>query len=180
LEISDDVLIRNTLSGAIDSFDELMHRYERLVFKIAYSFGGNREDALDITQTVFLKAYNNLSTFRTDSSFKTWLLRITYNEGINWTRSWKNRADIHRDVDDELLLLHASQESDLIDKERRQMIRLGLDSLNGRYRTAILLRYVHDMPIREIARVLQCSEVMTKNILFRGVRSLRRTLVQPG
>ena len=180
MEKPDEVLIQNTLGGAIDSFDELMRRYERLVFKIAYSFGGSRENALDITQTVFLKAFNNLSAFRTDSSFKTWLLRITYNEGISWTRSPRNRADIHSDVEDEVLSFQASQESSLIERERRQMIRAGLNSLNGRYRTAILLRYVHDLPIREIAGVLQCSEAMTKNMLFRGVRSLRRTLAQPG
>jgi len=179
LEKTDEVLIQNTLSGAIDSFDELMRRYERLVFKVAYSFGGSRENALDITQTVFLKAFNNLSTFRTDSGFKTWLLRITYNEGISWTRSPKNRADIHKDVEDQVLLSQANQESDLLDRERCQMIHVGLNSLNGRYRTAILLRYVHDLPIREIAGVLQCSENMTKNILFRGVRNLRRTLVPP-
>lgn len=180
MEIADEVLIQNTLGGAIDSFDELMRRYERLVFKIAYSFGGSRENALDITQTVFLKAYNNLRAFRTDSSFKTWLLRITYNEGISWKRSPRNRADIYKDVEDEVLPFQANQESDLLEREQHQMIRSGLNSLNSRYRTAILLRYVHDMPIREIAGVLQCSESMTKNILFRSVRSLRRTLVQPG
>jgi RNA polymerase sigma factor (sigma-70 family) len=60
------------------------------------------------------------------------------------------------------------------------IVRRGLESLNTRYRTAMLLRYVHNMPIREIAGVLQCSENMTKNILFRGIRTLKKTLAQAG
>jgi RNA polymerase sigma-70 factor, ECF subfamily len=173
LENSDEVLIQRTLDGEINSFDEIMQRYERLVFKIVYSFGGNRENALDITQTVFLKAFDNLRAYRKDSSFKTWLLRIAYNEGISWIRSPKNNADLHVNVEDEVLFSWSSQELCLLEKEQGQLIQRGLCSLNGRYRTAILLRYVHDMPIREIAGVLQCSENMTKNILFRGIRNLR-------
>jgi RNA polymerase sigma-70 factor (ECF subfamily) len=182
LEPPDEVLIRETLAGNPGSFDELMRRYDHLVFKVAYSFCGGRENALDITQTVFLKAFDRLSTFRTESSFKTWLLRIAYNEGINWTRSPRNRRELHKSIQPiaENFSLEAGQESHLLRREQRLMIRRGLDSMNDRYRTAILLRYVHDMPIREIAGVLQCSETMTKNILFRGIRTLRRTLAQTG
>ena len=178
----DEVLIQETLDSRMGSFDVLMCRYERLVYKVAYSFGLNRENALDITQTVFLKAFHNLKTFRTDASFKTWLLRITYNEGINWTRSTRNRPELHDDLESASAALsnEAGQESGLLLRERRRMIRRGLESLNDRYRTALLLRYVHEMPIREIAGVLQCSENLTKNILFRGVRSLKRALAQAG
>jgi RNA polymerase sigma-70 factor, ECF subfamily len=178
----DDVLIQETLKGDMDSFDEIMRRYERLVFKVAYSFCGSRENAFDLTQTVFLKAFSKLNTFRADSSFKTWLLRITYNEGINWTESIRTREARHEDIESkhELLSFGAHQESGLLLEERRRMVRNGLESLNDRYRIAVLLRYVHEMSIREIAGVLQCSETMTKNILFRGVRNLRKILVQSG
>jgi RNA polymerase sigma-70 factor, ECF subfamily len=182
LDLADETLIRRTLDGDLGAFDALMHRYEHLVFKIAYSFGGGRENAFDITQTVFLKAFDKLRTFRTDASFKAWLLRIAYHEGINWTRSPQNRQHLHRDIDPEsdAFALEANQESDLLQNEQRMIVRRGLESLNARYRTAMLLRYVHNLPIREIAGVLQCSENMTKNILFRGIRTLRRTLAQTG
>ena len=181
MEPPDEVLIRETLAGDLGSFDELM-RYDHLVFKIAYSFCGGRESAFDITQTVFLKAFDRLGTFRTESSFKTWLMRITYNEGINWTRSPRNRRDLHENIEptSEAFSLAAGQESHLLLREQRLMIRRGLDLMNDRYRTAILLRYVHDMTISEIAGVLQCSETMAKNILFRGIRTLKRTLAQTG
>ena len=176
----DRILIQDTLGGTTSAFDKLMRRYERLVYKVAYSFGGSRENALDITQTVFLKAFDKLSTFRLESSFKTWLLRITYNEGINWTQSPRNREDLHDDLESpsQALSSEAEQESNLLLREQRQIIEHGLKSLNDRYRTAILLRYVHEMPILEIASVLQCSENMTKNILFRSLRNLKRTLAQ--
>jgi RNA polymerase sigma-70 factor, ECF subfamily len=178
----DETLIRSTLEGDLDSFDALMHRYEHLVFKIAYSFGGGRESAFDITQTVFLKAFDKLSTFRPDSSFKAWLLRIAYNEGINWTRSPQNRRYLHSDIDSvsEVLPQEADQESNLLLNERRRILHRGLEALNVRYRTAMVLRYVDNMPIRDIAGVLQCSENVTKNMLFRGIRILKKALAQAG
>ena len=182
MDLADETLIQRTLGGDLSAFDALMHRYEHLVFKIAYSFGSGRENAFDITQTVFLKAFDKLSTFRMDAGFKAWLLRIAYHEGINWTRSPQNRQHLHRDIEpvSDTFALEADQESNLLLHERRMMVRRGLESLNARYRTAMLLRYVHNMPIREIAGVLQCSETMTKNILFRGIRTLKRTLAQAG
>ena len=182
MDLPDETLIQSTLDGDLGSFDALMCRYERLVFKIAYSFGGGRETALDLTQTVFLKAFDNLNTFRLGSSFKSWLLKIAYNEGINWTRLPQNRRYLHSDIGNvsEVLALESTQESSLLLNEQRMIIRRGLESLNVRYRTAMLLRYAHNMPIRDIAGVLQCSENMTKNILFRGIRSLKKALAQVG
>jgi RNA polymerase sigma factor (sigma-70 family) len=91
LDRSDAILVRETLGGSTSAFDELMFRYQRLVFKIAYSFGGSRENALDIMQTAFLKSWDKLHIFRAESSFKTWILRIAYNEGINWSQFSSNR-----------------------------------------------------------------------------------------
>ena len=174
-------LIRDVLGGDHDAFESLMKRYEHLVFKVAYSFARDREEALDLTQTVFLKAFRGLESFRTEADFKTWLLRITYNEGVNWVRK-AGREGTREDFEiASTRLAHAPlQEERLVEKEEAGRLRRGLDSLNERYRTAIILRYHHGMPIREIAGVLQCSETMTKNILFRGVRNLRRAVVGAG
>ena len=182
MERSDGILIQETLDGFLSAFDELMVRYQQLVFKVAYSFGGNRENALDITQTVFFKAWDKLDTFRSESSFKAWLLRIAYNEGINWTQSPRNRRDLHESLDEsaDYHASEAAQETKLLHMEQRRILDRGLSSLNNRYRTAILLRYGHEMSIREIAGVLQCSETMTKNILFRSIRNLKKALAQAG
>jgi len=174
-------LIRRVLAGDHEAFESLMKRYERLVFKVAYSFARDREEALDLTQTVFLKAYRGLDSFRTEADFKTWLLRITYNEGVNWVRK-AGREGTREDLESASRHLTSAprQEDRLVEKEQRGSLRRAMESLNERYRTAIILRYHHGMPIREIAGVLQCSETMTKNILFRGVRNLRRAVAEAG
>lgn len=158
--------------GDLEAFDELMRRYERLVFRVAYGYCFDRETALDLTQTVFLKAYRALPRFRGDR-LKPWLLRITANEAISWQRRESRiraaevpaEPDEHQGDDDPGRAARRSQE--------RRWLNGALGRLGERYRTAILLRYVHGMRGREMAEALDCSEAMVKNLLFRGVRMLR-------
>src|SRR6187549_2931230 len=79
----DGGLIDRYLSGDMSAFDELMIRYERQIFRICYRFVENREDAMDLAQEVFIKAFEHLPTFRRESSLKTWLYRIAMNHCIN-------------------------------------------------------------------------------------------------
>jgi RNA polymerase sigma-70 factor, ECF subfamily len=172
---SDDDLVRDVIEGNLEAFDELMKRYERLVYKVAYSFGGSREDALDITQSVFLKAFRSLSSFRSDANLKTWLMRITYNEGVNWVRKSGRTSDRHEPLD-ENIAGDTNQEEDLFAREKEQLLEQGLRKLNERYRLALVLRYQQGLGIAEIASVLRCSEGVAKSMLFRGVRSLRQAI----
>ena len=172
---SDHSLVSAAVAGQLDAFDELMRRYERLVFKAAYGFGRNRENALDITQQVFLKAYRGLKSFREDADLKTWLLRITYHEGINWTRERGRSTDRNEPLVDDIPLA-GDQEQRLLADEREKLLASAMAKLNQRHRTAIELRYRQGLPISEIATVLQCSEGVAKNMLFRGVRTLRQAL----
>lgn len=171
---SDQSLVEDALAGRLEAFDELMRRYERVVFRAAWGFGKNRENALDITQQVFLKAYRGLRTFRQDADLKTWLLKIAYHEGINWARSGRN-AERHDPLPDDVPAA-SNQEQHLLSVEREKLVEAELSKLNQRYRTAIELRYRQGLPISEVAAVLQCSEGVAKNMLFRGVRSLRQAL----
>jgi RNA polymerase sigma-70 factor (ECF subfamily) len=176
---SDQEIITAILGGDAAAFEGLMRRYERIVFKVASSFGNGREDALDISQSTFMKAYRSLGSFRHDSNFKTWLLRIAYNEGINHIRRFAPDKN-HTVIDEEMSALHvgATQEKELIDNENASRVRRGLQTLNERHRLAVVLRYLQGLPIAEIADVLRCSEGMVKNILFRGVRTLRKAVAE--
>jgi RNA polymerase sigma-70 factor (ECF subfamily) len=177
LDRNDNELIKETLSGALPSFDELILRYEKLTFKIALSFGKTKENAMDITQNVFLKAYQNLHSFRGKSPFKAWLMKITYNEGINWTR--KNKHYQNQDIFEEELMIdnHSpSQEDELLAKEYRSQLLRSLFALNTKYRLAVVLRYFEDMPIREIAGAMKCSEGVVKNMLYRSLQRLKVNL----
>ncbi len=177
---TDEQLIDQALAGDLCAFDELMQRYERLVFKVAHGFSGSRENALDITQTVFLKAFRQLGSFRRKSQLKTWLLRITYREGMDWKRRERTHRD-HTSLDDATPTppaIDADQATDLLDREKRELLLGSLHCLTDKQRLAVILRYFESLPIREIAAVLRASEGVTRNLLFRSLRKLRDHLAQ--
>ncbi len=170
-------LIQKTIDGDLTAYDKLMQHYERLVYKISYGFGKNKENALDITQNVFIKSYQKLASFKGKSSFKSWLVRISYNEGVNWVRSNQKYSN-QENIDDHLELpsLAFSNEDEYLAKANKSQLIHCLYDLNTRYRLAVVLRYFEDMPIKEIAKTLQCSEGVVKNMLFRSLRKLKEKL----
>ena len=87
MDASDDALIERSLAGDLGAFDELMARYQGLVFKVAMTCARDRDEALDISQNAFLKAYERLASLRDAGSFKYWVARIAHREGINWALS---------------------------------------------------------------------------------------------
>lgn len=174
LQISDRQLMAEVRSGSQTAFEVLMRRYERLVFRVAYGYTHERESALDVTQNVFIKVHRKADTFRADGEVKGWILRIASNESLNWMRSFERRA--HWDELDETAPWaerRADQEDRLIGDERRRRLLDGLGTLNPKHRLAVILRYFEEMPLREIASVLDCSEGVVKNILFRSLRRMR-------
>ncbi len=177
---TDKELIDATLKGELEAFDELMRRYERLVYKVAISFVRDSESGFDVTQTVFLKAFRALEGFRSEANVKTWLLRITYNESVNWLRGGGARSERQEPIEDaaEELSVDPRQERDLIARENEARIEKAMSRLNDRYRLAVALRYFQGLGIAEISQVLGCSEGVTRNILFRSVRSLRESLAE--
>jgi len=174
LETVDDILIEKTLAGSLECYDVLMQRYEKDVFVVARGYARSVDDTLDICQNVFLKAYRKLDTFARRSSFKTWLVSIAIREGLNWVRTRSRKApDGGADLETVKLSTGGDQEAALLEAERRRRVVDSLGILNQRSRMAVILRYFRDMPIREIAEVLDCSEGVARNMLFRSVRKLR-------
>ncbi len=154
-----------------------MQRYERLIYKISSLYGPTREDALDITQNVFLKAFRKLDSFRGESSFKTWLVRIAHREGLNWIRSHRRHAD-HQNIETiaARLVTRASQENETWTHELRNLLQGELENLGHRSRLAVSLRYFQQMRVREIAEILETSEGTVRSLLFRSLRKLRDTM----
>lgn len=173
-ETVDEILIQKTLAGSLECYDVLMQRYQRDVFAVARGYVRSSDDALDICQNAFLKAYRKLDTFAGRSSFKTWLVAIANREGLNWVRTRSRKAPSNT-VDLETVRVPSGhdQETELLESERRQRVVDSLQVLNQRSRLAVILRYFRDMPIREVAEVLECSEGVARNLLFRSVRKLR-------
>lgn len=173
---SDVDLVEEIRAGSHAAFGVLMKRYEKAVYRIGYFYTKQPEHAMDITQNVFLKIYEKISTFKSSGSFKPWLMRIAQNESISWLR--KNRR-----YQEEVELtplnapnLQAVQESEIARRERKELVMNELQELNPRQQMVISMRYFEDMPIREIAAVLECTDGTVKSILFRSLEKLRNRM----
>ncbi len=129
---------------------------------------------MDISQNVFLKIYENLGQFRGDSQFKTWLTRISYNEGRNWIKkNQKNLSAEDLEIIAGTIESESNQEDDLLARENKARLLRCLYGLNTKYRLAVILRYFEDYSINDIANTLNCSEGVVKNMLFRSIQKLR-------
>ena len=172
MQFSDGELVEEALSGSAVAFEQLMSRYERLVFKIALSCTGQRESAMDVLQNVFLKVHLKLDSFQIEGNFKNWIARITMNESVNWKRSQK------RHLADELnettpVVSPPIQDDSLQDRETWEMIKRSMGMLKPLYCAAIAMRYFEGMSIREIASALKCREGTVKSMLFRSLQQMK-------
>jgi RNA polymerase sigma-70 factor (ECF subfamily) len=174
--LADQELIRETLAGSGAAYELLMRRYERLVYRVSYGYVHDRDDALDVTQDVFVRAYERLDSFRGAGSFKGWLMVLTHRVNLNWRRTNRRDADREELTTANAPAVGARQEQDLLRREEAELVLRELEVLNPRQVLAVTLRYFERMPVKEIAEVLDCSVASTKNILFRSLERLRRNL----
>jgi len=174
--LNDDALVAEILDGSEAAFELLMQRHERLVYRVSYGFVRDRDDALDVTQEVFVRAHEKLATYRGEGTFRAWLLSLTRRASLNWLR--RRRRDRAREPITAAAApaVAARQEADLSRREETALVLDELSRLNPRQCLAVSLRYLERMPVRQIAAALECSEGVAKNILFRGVRKLRERL----
>lgn len=177
VEQNDLELIEEVRAGSSVAFDMLMSRYERLVYRVGFGYTGDRDDSMDVTQNVFLKVYRKLGSFRGKGSFKSWLLRIAHNEGIDWVR--RHARDRTAGELDESSALHSGSEEDpdFARVEDRESLARAMDHLNPKQRQAIMLRYFESLSVREVSTVLGCSEGTVKSLLFRSIRVLRERVL---
>jgi len=178
-QFTDQDLVAEVLAGARVAFDELMRRHERMVYRVCFSYTRHREDALDVTQEVFLKAFERLGTYRGTGTFPSWLLRITHRESLNWSRARRRRGTPEPAAHDEEPGLPATQVRNLLRDERHHQLVAAMTTLKPRQHLAVSLRYYEHLPIREIAAVLRSSEGTTRNLLCRSLQKLRRQLGEP-
>jgi len=173
-ERSDTSLIDDVKKGVPEAFDELMRRYQEPVYRIAYGFGRNRENAMDLTQEIFMKAYGKINHLHDGGRFLPWLRTLAHREGLNWIRKYKKQYQMEN-FDESIHGIIGQEDENLAMAHRHELLNC-LFSLNTRYRLAVVLRYFENMPIREIADTMQCSEAMVKNLLFRSLCRLKTAL----
>ncbi len=186
----DDELIREAQRGQRSAFDTLVRRYDQSVLRLALHLLGNEQDAQDVHQEAFLKAYRHLGNFRFECSFYTWLYRIVTNLCLDQMRRRKSRredpATMTDAAGDEIdLMANVRDERSMADPAKeldRQVLAQGiaaaLDTLTPRERTVFELKHYQGLKLRTIGEMLSTTEETAKNTLFRATRKLRANLAE--
>ncbi|MBM3237228.1 sigma-70 family RNA polymerase sigma factor [Candidatus Poribacteria bacterium] len=190
----DNKLVERFQDGEVEAFDELVIRYQDKIYRLAYSFVHNREDALDLSQEAFLRAFQALGRFERKAAFYSWLYRITTNLCIDFLRNRSRTKSVSLDAEDGGLrskLLNSYLPNGLIrgykqysptkyveEKELQQHIINAVSTLSPKQREVFVLRYWDDLQIKEIANVIGRSEGTVKAHLFHAIRNLRKQLAE--
>src|SRR5215468_9428003 len=172
----DAELVERYLAGDTAAFDEIMVRYERQIYRICYRFVENREDAMDLAQEVFIKAFEHLATFRRESSLKTWLYRIAMNHCINHV---KKHSQEFVEVNENIGSVRASVQSQLEEREKREHFRRLVKQLPPKQKAILELRIHEQLSYEEIARISGRSVSTIKASVFFALEKLRKLVKDP-
>lgn len=172
---NEEKLIKSAKSGNGDAFGELVRHYERFVFNVAYSFVSDTEDALDVSQDAFIKAWRGLGSFQGKSSFSTWLYRITANAAHD-ALALKKRDGVTADIDTEVVKSEETPEDSYVKDESARELRRALSLLDEEAREILILREFEELSYLEIAEVLSIELGTVKSRINRARIKLREIL----
>ena len=178
--MSDEQLINDIISGNHAAFKSLMEKYQQQVFRTVMGFVHTKEDAEEVTQDVFIRIYQSLSTFQHNAEFSTWLYRITVNASLNALRS--NRKNRLLQSLETIFSLRSEEKTPLEEleyAERNKRIGEAIDSLPEKQRTAFILSRYEELPQKKIAAVMNRSEGAIEQLLQRAKENLQKKLGTP-
>ncbi len=186
-DVSELDLVKRCQSGDTEAFDELVTRYRTRVFGMIYNMVHNEQDAWDLAQESFLKAWKSIGRFRGQSSFYTWIYRIVMNVTIDWLRKKKIKGG-DAEFDDAIQLREIDPASKTVPKaealphqtmerdEIRARIEKAIGQLSPEHRAVILMKEIDDMQYHEIAETLGCSIGTVMSRLFYARKKLQTLL----
>jgi RNA polymerase sigma-70 factor (ECF subfamily) len=186
MTLTDDELVAKSIGGDAESFNQLILRWERPIYALAYRVIGREEDARDVCQETFLRAFRALPGFKGQAKFSSWLYRIALNLCRDWIRRQRRAPvmQIPEGVDvGELAAEHGPVESveDLVSRrELSAVVEEAMALLPEEQRTAIILKEYHGMTFQEIADMQGCPLSTVKTRLYQGLTVLRRHLEKNG
>ena len=176
---TDAELVRACLDGRREAFDILVARHQRHVYQLCYRFAGNHEDANDLAQDVFIRAYRGLKTFKGQASVGTWLYRIGVNVCLTrlGNRGKAEALEPLLAANDERIASHEESATDaLLRSERAAQVRAAIAKLPNKQRATLVLRVYHDLPHDQIAGILGSSVGAVKANFFHALNNLKKLL----
>lgn len=183
---SDEELVARSIGGDLDSFNQLVLRWERPIYALAYRVIGREEDARDVCQETFLRAFRALGGFKGQAKFSSWLYRITLNLCRDWIRR-ERRTPVTLtpegvDLSDRAVgQEEAESVEDLVSRRLLgRAVAKAMAGLPGDQRTAIILKEYHGLTFQEIADLLDCPLSTVKTRVYQGLSVLREQLEHAG
>jgi RNA polymerase sigma-70 factor, ECF subfamily len=183
---TDEELVARSRGGDLDSFNQLVVRWERPIYALAYRVIGREEDARDVAQETFLRAFRALGGFKGQAKFSSWLYRIALNLCRDWIRRERRTPVAQAPEGVDLIELAAEATptetiEDLVSrKELGRAVAKAMSTLPEEQRTAIILKEYHGLTFQEIADLLDCPLSTVKTRLYQGLSVVRRQLQQAG
>lgn len=172
--MKDEDIISQILKGEQELYSVLIDRYSGKVYSTAYRYTHNHEEARDLVQDILIKVYNNLSKFKLDSKFSTWLYRIAVNSCIDWNRKNSSRliklawSSDENDILENLTDESAEPEQALLKQEHRELIEALVKEMPEIYKTVLILYYFEELKIQEMSLVLECPKKTVETRLYRA------------
>lgn len=183
MEVEAGSAVERARAGDSDAFRLLVEQHSRSIFRLAFRMTGNEQDAEDVVQETFLRAFKQLDRYEARSSFSTWLFRIASNYSLDLIRMRKRHEDKReRGTDEERDILQSipmdtpGPERIAYGSEVRDRVNAALNELSAQERTAFVLRHFEGMSIEEIGSALGTGSNATKHSIFRAVQKLRKSL----
>ena len=178
-QADDRALVEACLAGDTSAFDVLVERHRKQVYQVCYRFAGNHEDASDLAQDVFVRAYRALRTFKGHSAFSTWLYRVAVNAGLNHVAVKRPVLEAigsreHEDTQAE------RPDRAVLRQERAATVRAAIARLPRKQRATMILRMYHELPHEQIAAILGSSVGAVKANFFHALANLKRILQESG
>ena len=187
MAFSDEELVARSIAGDTDSFNELVLRWERPIYALAYRQIGREDDARDVTQEAFLRAFRALPGFKGQAKFSSWLYRITLNLCRDWMRRQMRApfvstpegvdAEDMAGIDGETV---ATVEDDVARRDLTRHVARAMRALPDEQRSAVILKEYHGLTFQEIAELQGCPLRTVKTRLYQGLTVLRRELERRG
>ncbi len=179
---TDEELVARSMGGDLESFNQLVVRWEGPIYALAYRVLGREEDARDVCQEAFLRAFRALKGFKGQAKFSSWLYRITLNLCRDWMRRERRAPVVQAPHDLDPLDLAAEQaagetvEDVAARRELARVVARAMAALPEEQRTAIILKEYHGLTFQEIAELLDCPLSTVKTRMYQGLAVLRRHL----
>lgn len=167
--------LEQSRNGDHASFENLIRGYQKMIHSLAYRMTGSMADADDLTQETFIRAFQQLTSYREEAKFSSWLCRIVVNASLNWRQRETRRTEIYQNWAKDSEASYAAHEETVADENSRR-VQAALDKLPAKQRAAIVLTVYEEMNHAEAARALGCSEATVSWRVFAARAKLKRWL----